>query len=326
MVKTSTAEQHGYRCPECDDDLSRDTTSKGYVRHLKNRECRFEAGERDAGGATSSESAVETGDAAMPAAALSPAASDRIRSVIEQSVNSLPVMPPTEIFNEGWLLRLALDWFARHPDVAHPMAVPPGTNWYSEALLASQFASRFRGDRLSESHTHADGVVGHFHIGHTGQGDLFLEPDARYFVVLEAKVGSRLSVGTTHAPDFDQAARNVACMAHALSKADASIEDFDRLGFFVVAPGSQIRLGLFDSELTNGSLRSKVLKRVEAYEDARKSVWYEKWFLPTLNRVDIGTVSWEEVIALMSAVDKQTATWFADFYETCLYFNKVTAA
>jgi hypothetical protein len=24
------------------------------------------------------------------------------------------VLPPTEVYNEGWMLRLILDWFSRH--------------------------------------------------------------------------------------------------------------------------------------------------------------------------------------------------------------------
>ena len=34
------------------------------------------------------------------------------------------VMPPTELYNEGWLLRLLLDWFSRHPNTEHTLSVP----------------------------------------------------------------------------------------------------------------------------------------------------------------------------------------------------------
>ena len=46
-MRTSTAEKHGYVCPKCGDRLSRDPTGKGWVRHLSNRSCRYENGERD---------------------------------------------------------------------------------------------------------------------------------------------------------------------------------------------------------------------------------------------------------------------------------------
>lgn len=326
MVKTSTAERHGYRCPECGDELSRDKSGRGHVRHRSNPDCRFEEGERDSvPSGTTSVATHSVAALAAPPTPLSPAASERIRAIIEESVNSKPVMPPTEIFNEGWLLRLALDWFASHPDVQHRMAVPSGCRWYSEALLASQFAPRFRGDPLCESHTHADGVVGHFRIGGTGRGDLALDSDARHFVVLEAKVGSRLSAGTTKALGFDQAARNVACMVHAMSSAGASIDGVERLGFYVVAPQSQIIAGTFDRELTLDGIRDKVLKRVRSYDEPGRLTWYENWFLPALDRLDVDTVSWEDVIATMMAVDAESAAWFGDFYDSCLHFNRVSA-
>ena len=45
-------------------------------------------------------------------------------------------------------------------------------------------------------------------------------PDARQFVLLEAKLFNRLSSGVKNAPFFDQAARSVACMAEVLRRAD----------------------------------------------------------------------------------------------------------
>ena len=41
-----------------------------------------------------------------------------------------------------------------------------------------RFMSRFRGDRLAEARTHADGVLGHFAIGDPGTAALSLTPRA----------------------------------------------------------------------------------------------------------------------------------------------------
>ena len=46
-MRTSTAEKAGYVCPKCGDKLSRDRAGKGFVRHLNNRQCRYENGMRD---------------------------------------------------------------------------------------------------------------------------------------------------------------------------------------------------------------------------------------------------------------------------------------
>lgn len=71
-------------------------------------------------------------------------------------------MPPTHLYNEGWMLRLVLDWLDRHRDLEHPLALHEGARWYSEALLPSRFLRDEHGDPLAESHTHADGLIGHF--------------------------------------------------------------------------------------------------------------------------------------------------------------------
>ena len=76
--------------------------------------------------------------------------------------------------------------------------------------LPSAFLPRFRGDPLAELHTNAYGVIGEFVVGSAGKSDLVLNENASHFVVLEAKIFSLLSKGVTHAPFFDQAARNVA--------------------------------------------------------------------------------------------------------------------
>ena len=151
-----------------------------------------------------------------------------------------PVLPPTELYNEGWLLRLVLDWLDRHREVEHPLSFMPGARWYSEALLPSRFLPRTRGDKLAESFTHADGLIGHFDVDSGQRGDARLRPGVQQFIVTEAKLGSTLSRGTTNAPDFDQAARNVACIAHMLAATAVTPMQVQRLGFYVLAPRKQI--------------------------------------------------------------------------------------
>jgi hypothetical protein len=51
MVRTSTAEQNGYRCPACADELKHDNSGRGYVSHVSNRDCQYEKGQRDGDGA-----------------------------------------------------------------------------------------------------------------------------------------------------------------------------------------------------------------------------------------------------------------------------------
>ena len=47
MVRTSTAEKHGFVCPECGDRLRQDLAGRGFVMHVSNPNCSFERGQKD---------------------------------------------------------------------------------------------------------------------------------------------------------------------------------------------------------------------------------------------------------------------------------------
>jgi hypothetical protein len=106
--------------------------------------------------------------------------------------------PATILYNEGWLLRLVLDWFSRQPVGGHPLDFSSGARWFSEALLPSQFLPRVRGDRLAEGWTHADGIIGHITIGNGALANAALAKDASQFIVTEAKLFARLAPGVTN--------------------------------------------------------------------------------------------------------------------------------
>ena len=46
-MKTSTAKENDYICPQCGDDLAHDRKGRGWVRHKNNPDCEFERGEID---------------------------------------------------------------------------------------------------------------------------------------------------------------------------------------------------------------------------------------------------------------------------------------
>lgn len=250
---------------------------------------------------------------------------EHIARMLAQSADPSRVFPPTDLFNEGWMLRLALDWFSRNPGIPHELAFSHGSAWYSEALLPSAFLARFRGDRLAESWTHADGVIGHFAIGENGAGDLSVNENVSQLLVTEAKMFSKLSAGVTNARYYDQAARNVACIAEILSRARVDSRSVASLGFYVIAPQSRIDEGVFDSEMSRDEIREVVRRRVSEYDEEDKRQWYEQSFLPVVDSADIRCISWEEILALVGNIDSRFAAELADFYARCLEFNQFVA-
>jgi hypothetical protein len=232
------------------------------------------------------------------------------------------VLPPTVLYNEGWMLRLVLDWFDRHRDIDHELNFTPEACWFSEGLLHPPFLPRFRGDINGESYTHADGIIGQFTVGSRGRGYVRLKMNVRQLVVIEAKIGSNLSSGTRNAPQFDQAARIVACMANLLEIGKVNPASLERLAFYVIAPESQRES--FNALVNKKSIEQKVRERVDRYNnEPEMHAWFEGSFLVTLGKIDLGTLSWDEILAFLPTTFE--VRLLREFYEKCLVYNPMKA-
>jgi hypothetical protein len=223
-------------------------------------------------------------------------------------------------------LRLVVDWFSRTPQAGHALQFAAGARWFSEALLPSQFLARNRGDTLAEGWTHADAVIGYLTIGERALANTQLSKSAQQFMVAEAKLFSPLSPRVTHAAYFDQAARNVACVAEVLSRAGRPPQELSSLGFFVLAPREQVARQVFSTEMSVKSIGEKVAKRVSEYpasEREAKEQWLREWFLPTLSQMEVDCLCWEDIIDLIRAKDAEFGSEPSEFYCECLRFNRL---
>ena len=243
-----------------------------------------------------------------------------IHALIDGADNEPHRFPPTLIYSEGWMLRLVLQWFSGREAPGHPLAFHPGATWFSEALLPSPFRSRHRGDRRAEARTHADGILGHFTIGSAAKADARLLPKAEQFVVTEAKIHSPLSGGIRNAPTYDQAARNVACIAELLSKVNRRPNELRMLAFYVIAPQQHITEGAISAKLQKPSIEEAVRLRAQAFSP-ELDPWLVEWFLPALESMTIMPLSWEALIQDIESQDKATGQGLRTFYEKCLKYN-----
>ena len=250
---------------------------------------------------------------------------DCIAGLLDRSASDDRSFPPTLLFEEGWMLRLVLNWFSTNETDGHDLSFDEDAEWFSEAHLPSTFLPRKRGDKHSEGYTHADGAIGHFRIGSTGQADLSLLQNATQFKVVEAKMFSKLSRGTTHAPRYNQAARNVGCIAEILRLADREPSEMRSIGFYVLAPREQIEQGVFKRQMTHSSIEETVKERVDNY-DKPKTDWYDTWFLPTLRHIDLKCISWEDVAEYILSRDPTFGESLSEFYSHCLRFNRPQGA
>ncbi len=248
-----------------------------------------------------------------------------ILDVIRQHFDSIragtPLCPPTLIFEEGWLLRWVLS-LARKGSL--PRTPDGRATWFSEAQLYTAFGAK-KGREHAETHTHADGTLGHFVVGHGSKTGLKVEPDATQFVVIEAKLYALLSSNVKNAPFYDQAARTVACMAEILRRANRCPQNFQWLGFYVMAPQSQIDQGLFKADLDKDHIKTTIARRIAQYGNeqafAELQEWKARWVDPLIEHCDIMCVSWEESIERIRALAPDTATGLQEFYQLCKTFS-----
>jgi hypothetical protein len=248
---------------------------------------------------------------------------DRVAQLLARCGTIEAVLPPTLLFNEGWMLRLVLDWYEGNSSPERRLVFERTSRWYSEALLPSRFFAKFRGDARAEGWTHADGVIGQFRIRRE-RGDIELDREALQLTVTEAKMASGLTPGTTRAPSFDQAARNVACIAQVLSVANCRAESLSRLEFFVLAPASRITEGAFSEQLEKRNIERKVRDRASAF-GSDYNAWLDEWFVPTIEKCNIGAVAWEDLIADIADADKVAGEALGSFYAACLKHNPISS-
>jgi hypothetical protein len=237
----------------------------------------------------------------------------RAAALLEACGEEASIMPPTELYNEGWLLRLILDWFSLNRSGKNSVCFAPKAIWYSEALLPSRF---LRGAN-KEGYTHADAVIGELEIKKP-RGDVRLAVGANQFVVVEAKMGSSLAKGVKYAPTFNQAARNVACMLHMLttSEQEESVAD---LAFLVFAPAQRIGEGYFSVALEKPGIKQAIRSRDE--ESAEHKVWCDKHLDNVVDRMRIEVVSWEALLTEISSKNADDGAELFQFYTRCCKYN-----
>jgi len=237
----------------------------------------------------------------------------RVADLLDACGTEQAVMPATELYNEGWLLRLVLDWYWRQKRERGRVYFASGAIWYSEALLPSRF---FRAAKR-EGYTHADAVIGQLDIGRP-RGDARLRPDATQFWVIEAKMASPLAKGVKYAPTFNQAARNVACMLHLLTKTgqEDTLED---LAFFVFAPGPRIAEGYFSVALEKPGITQAIRARDE--ENSEHLAWCDRHLDAIVDRMRIEVVSWEVLLEEIASEDGEYGNALLAFYSKCCEHN-----
>ncbi len=223
---------------------------------------------------------------------------------------------PTIIFNEGWMTRIlveiSIDSKLKLPYIDFAKI----RNWYSEGLLSSPFLARKRRDNLAEGYTHADMALGDLLVDSANRGDISVEGSDGIFGVIEAKMASPLSRGTKNAPHYNQASRNVACIAfNTLSTRHA-------IFFGVVAPEKKIEEHGLRVLVESDTLLSQIAQRFDMYNKDSKIYALKDRVLERARSCACFVLSYEAWIGALADYEAYPA--LAEFKKQCYLFNRIS--
>ena len=242
---------------------------------------------------------------------------DRIVTMLGELGTDEGCLPAAYLYNEGWMLRLILDAVSRGGLNGPIDTIKSPTRWFSEAKLSTPFNRR--GSRVNETSTNVDAVLGEFKWREGTKTGVCLIDAATRFEVFEAKMYSRLSSRVTAASWYDQAVRTVACMANTIAESGAELHNLTTVGFWLVAPDSQIKRGLFTHELHRDTMRKRVDMRIEQFSDIHREEleeWRSMYFEPLLGKIKIQQASWEDLIDAIH--DEERRDLLRAFYFKCV--------
>lgn len=222
---------------------------------------------------------------------------------------------PTLLYSEGWMTRLLVSASIEHNIRLQSIDFGSIHHWYSEGLLSSPFLARNRGDKLAEGYTHTDMALGDFNVDSSNRGDIDVEGSDGVFGVIEAKMGSRLSPGTKNAPHYNQASRNLACIAFNTRTTK------HELFFAVAAPAVKIKEHGLEAQVELQTMLAQISDRFDMYDRDSRVYALKDEVLQRASQCRCMVISFESWIDALSSHDVHSA--LTDFQKHCYEFNRV---
>ncbi len=235
---------------------------------------------------------------------------------------------PTEIYNEGWMLKGVMEQINEGEIKVDKWKIPKGEMWLSETYVPTFFNAINRKDPLAETATRADGIIGQIQIRKDTKWGIEIKQNCSCLYIVEAKMYSKLSKKVTKASDFNQCARNVAClmkMVYAGIENNKITEVPEKVGFYVFLPEKQ--KNVFEEVMVKENIKQVIEGRLNSYfdDDIINEIYKEKkekelkWLKENLSnfidKIDIQMIFWEELIE--STKNSETKKQLNEFYKKC---------
>ena len=242
---------------------------------------------------------------------------------LEGSIN------PTEVYNEGWMLKCVLKQKLLGDIICHDNE----TKWHTEALLPTFFKLTPQKKSVAEKDTHADAIIGHISFREDTKRGVKLNENCTCLYVIEAKMYSTLSKGVKNDSKFDQCSRSVACLMKLVynwlqEDNKRKVEDIKNIGFYLIAPEDQkdkLKIEIEKDESSfdditgiKDKIKYKINKRIKTYDPSIEQVYLARTnenLDSFIDRIEIKLITWEELVG-------EGESEIKTFYANCIEYNK----
>lgn len=218
---------------------------------------------------------------------------------------------PTIIYNEGWMIRLlVIESMHEKLKVKNiDFGILVNKNWSSEALIASPFV---KAEKNREGYTHADIILGDFCVNYGKRGEVELKNDPKILGIIEAKMGSNLSQGTSNSEgNYNQASRGVCCLSHVTQDCPSC-----DLFFLIAAPEETIKNYKFEKQIDFKMISKQIKDRFMHSE-----VLFKPEVKMQMEKSKIIIISYEDWLSNIRSDEVRNK--LVNFYHECLKHNKI---
>lgn len=240
---------------------------------------------------------------------------ENIIAIINSIDSEFPNINPTLIYNEGWMTRLLVRQSLKEKIKLKSLNFGEISNWTSEALISSPF---IKAKTYREGYTHADIALGDFNVNYENRGEIIIPDNAKIFGIIEAKMGSDLSKKTANTINYNQASRNLACIASkTYNKKECSIF------FSVVAPEVKLKEYKIDIQIDLKNMIKEIKDRFNLYEyenDFKNSQNMDS-LIDKAETCDVWAMSYEEWIDYLA--NSEAKEYLIDFYKKAKKWNRI---
>jgi len=142
---------------------------------------------------------------------------------------------------------------------------------------------------------------------------------------------SSYSSGTENRKGYDQVLRTISCMCETVKQGslwqwphiefNEFLTKFDHIAFYSIFP--EDKSGKIDNLLFNNkdSIKRRMCCILEKEKKKDYIEYYNKYFLPFLEKIWINIITWEEIIKFIQYNDEKYGDSLIKFYDYCKKYN-----